>query len=389
MVTSRDVARLAGVSQSTVSYVMSGRRSISPDTRRRVEAAIDELAFQPNAGARALKSQRTKVIGLIVPFGPSVDTAGLLPFIESIANCAREEDHDVLLVTRDEGSAGLTRLAARSLCDGIVLMDIEARDARIPVAAGLAVPVILIGLPEDPAGLPCVDLDFELAGRMAVDDLAAGGHDRVALIGHPPEQVARDLNFIRRFQRGAQAAAAAHGLPYEVVDQPGRGHAGAAEAVDRALAGGEAGWHSPPPGTAGSKASGGKRTSSGPAGSKPAGGNRAGARRGDAPSGPGQRAGERLGIVVPSTEAVQSILHALAERGVQPGRDVSVIGLVTDVLAETLHPPVTNVSLEPRDVSRRAMQALFGLLDRDHPRAAAPVELVAPRLTRRNTTLPT
>jgi len=337
VVTSRDVARLAGVSQSTVSYVMSGRRSISPDTRRRVEAAIDELAFQPNAGARALKSQRTKVIGLIVPFGPSVDTAGLLPFIESIANCAREEDHDVLLVTRDEGSAGLTRLAARSLCDGIVLMDIEARDARIPVAAGLAVPVILIGLPEDPAGLPCVDLDFELAGRMAVDDLAAGGHDRVALIGHPPEQVARDLNFIRRFQRGAQAAAAAHGLPYEVVDLPGRGHAGATEAVDRAL--------------------------------------RAG--------------GGRLGIVVPNTEAVQSILHALVERGVQPGRDVSVIGLVTDVLAETLHPPVTNVSLEPRDVSRRAMQALFGLLDRDHPRAAAPVELVAPRLTRRNTTLPT
>ena len=356
MVTSRDVARLAGVSQSTVSYVMSGRRSISPDTRRRVEAAIDELAFQPNAGARALKSQRTKVIGLVVPFGPSADTAGLLPFIESIANCAREEDHDVLLVTRDEGSAGLTRLAARSLCDGIVLMDIEARDARIPVAAGLAVPVILIGLPEDPAGLPCVDLDFELAGRMAVDDLAAGGHDRVALIGHPPEQVARDLNFIRRFQRGAQAAAAAHGLPHDVVDLPGRGHAGAAEAVDRAL------------------------TGSGLAGGKPTDGNRAGTRR---------AGGGRLGIVVPNTEAVQSILHALAERGVQPGRDVSVIGLVTDVLAETLHPPVTNVSLEPRDVSRRAMQALFGLLDRDHPRAAAPVELVAPRLTKRNTTLPT
>jgi len=336
VVTSRDVARLAGVSQSTVSYVMSGRRSISPETRRRVEAAIAELAFQPNAGARALKSQRTKVIGLVVPFGPSVDTAGLLPFIETIANCAREEEYDVLLVTRDEGSAGLTRLAARSLCDAIVLMDIETSDARIPVAADLAVPVILIGLPADPAGLPCVDLDFELAGRMAVDDFAAGGHDRVALIGHPPELVARDLNFIRRFQRGAHDAAAAHGLAYDVVEPRERGRAGAGEAVDRALAGGS----------------------------------------------------ERLGIVVPNTEAVQLVLHALAERGVRPGRDVSVTALVTDVLAETLQPPVTNVSLEPRDVSRRAMQALFRLLDRDHPRAAAPVELVTPRLTRRNTTLP-
>jgi DNA-binding LacI/PurR family transcriptional regulator len=326
VVTSRDVARLAGVSQSTVSYVMSGRRSISPETRRRVEAAIEELAFQPNAGARALKSQRTKVIGLVVPFGPSVDTAGLLPFIETIANIAREEDHDVLLVTRDEGSAGLTRLAARSLCDAIVLMDIEARDARIPVAAALAVPVILIGLPEDPAGLPCVDLDFELGGRMAVDDLAAGGHDRVVLIGHPPEMVARDLNFIRRFQRGAEAAAAAHGLPYHVVELPARGRAGAADAVDRALKDG----------------------------------------------------GDRLGIVVPNTEAVQPALHALIERGVRPGRDVSVTGVLTDVLAETITPAV----------SRRAMQTLFRLLDRDHPRPASPVELVTPRLTRRNTTLP-
>jgi DNA-binding LacI/PurR family transcriptional regulator len=47
MVTSRDVARLAGVSQSTVSYVMSGRRSISPETRRRVEAAIEDSRSSP------------------------------------------------------------------------------------------------------------------------------------------------------------------------------------------------------------------------------------------------------------------------------------------------------------------------------------------------------
>jgi len=366
MVTSRDVARLAGVSQSTVSYVMSGRRSISPETRRRVEAAIEELAFQPNAGARALKSQRTKVIGLVVPFAPSVDTAGLLPFIETIANIAREEDHDVLLVTRDEGSAGLTRLAARSLCDAIVLMDIEARDARIPVAAGLAVPVILIGLPADPAGLPCVDMDFELAGRMAVDDLAAGGHDRVAVIGHPPELVARDLNFIRRFQTGAQAAATEHGLAYDVIELPARGLAGATKAVDEVLAGVGA-----RPGKGGSSSAKTSRRQSGT-------GN---GRKRSAPGG-------RLGIVVPNTEIVQPVLQVLIERGVQPGRDVSVTGLLTDTLAETVNPPVTNVSLEPRDVSRRAMQTLFRLLDRDQPRPAPAVELVTPRLTRRTTTLP-
>ena len=364
MVTSRDVARLAGVAQSTVSYVMSGRRSISAETRRRVESAIEELAFQPNAGARALKSQRTQVIGLMVPFGPGADTSGLLPFIETIATCAREQDHDILLVTRDEGSAGLTRLAARSLCDAIVLMDIETHDARIPVAAGLAVPVILIGLPAEPRGLPCIDLDFEQAGRLAVDHLAATGHDRIVLIGHPRETVAREVNFVGRFRRGAIAAADAHGLPYTIVDQPERGPAGVAAAVDRALASGlaeEPGRGSSGPGALGPGASG----------------------RGRGVLGRGA-----LGLVVHDTEAVQPVLHRLTALGRRAGRDLSVVGLCPDALAAGTTPPVTNVSLEPRDVSRRAMRTLFGLLDRDHPVAAAPVELVAARLTRRQTTMP-
>ena len=65
MATSRDVAALAGVSQSTVSYVMSGTRSISPQTRKRVEAAMTELGYHPTANARALASNRANVIGLI------------------------------------------------------------------------------------------------------------------------------------------------------------------------------------------------------------------------------------------------------------------------------------------------------------------------------------
>jgi DNA-binding LacI/PurR family transcriptional regulator len=241
MVTSRDVARVAGVSQSTVSYVMSGRRSISAATRRRVEAAIEELTYHPNAGARALASQRTQVIGLVVPFTPGADTTGLLPFIETIASCARAADHDVLLVTADEGSAGLKRLAGRSLCDAIVMMDIETDDARIPVAATLSVPVILIGVPGDNAGLHCVDLDFPLAGRMAVEELAALGHRRVVLVGHPAEVVERGVNFVGRFQRGAADAASAHGVALEVVAPVAPGRDGAEAAVEQALAVGAAG----------------------------------------------------------------------------------------------------------------------------------------------------
>jgi DNA-binding LacI/PurR family transcriptional regulator len=333
--TSRDVARVAGVSQSTVSYVMSGRRSISAETRKRVLDAIEQLTYQPNAGARALASQRTQVVGLVVPFGPTADTAGLLPFIETIASCARAEDHDVLLVTADEGAAGLVRLAGRALCDAIVLMGIGADDARIPVAATLSVPVILIGVPDDSAGLHCVDVDFELAGALAVDELAGLGHERVVLIGHPAEVIERDINFVRRFQRGAEAAAGRHGVGYSVVAPVPPDTAGAREAVERALEG-----------------------------------------------------GGRPGIVVPNSQAVGPVLHALIERRLVPGRDISLIGLCTDAAAEATTPAVTNVSLEPRDVSRRAMEILFHLLDRGGDAPAQLVELIPPRLTRRDTTLP-
>ncbi len=340
--TSKDVARLAGGSQSTVSYVMNGNRPISEATRKRVFDAIDALTYQPNAGARALASQRTRVVGLMVvpAHGPGLDgvpDAGALPFIETIASSAREHDHDVLLVTADEGSAGLRRLAERSLCDAIVLMDIATRDERVPVAASLSVPVILIGVPEDPAGLSCVDLDHKLAARMAVDELAQTGHDRLVFMGYPAAVVERDVNYVRRFLDAACETADGYGLPYELISPIEPRRDSAQTAVDRALAGGTEG---------------------------------------------------RLGIVVPNSSALQLILNALQVRGVVPGRDLSLVALCTDVVAEQAEPPLTNLSIEPRDVSLRAMETLFRLLEPSLAGAPPAVDLLPPRLTRRDSVLP-
>ena len=65
MVTLADVARHARVAQSTVHYVLSGKRPISEDTRRRVEQAIEELGYHPHAGARALATRRSSVLALV------------------------------------------------------------------------------------------------------------------------------------------------------------------------------------------------------------------------------------------------------------------------------------------------------------------------------------
>ena len=334
--TSKDVARLAGVSQSTVSYVMSGKRPISEATRRKVLAAIDGLTYQPNAGARALASRRTSVVGLVIPFHPSVDAVAQLPFIQTIAAVAREYEHDVLLVTSDEGSAGLERIAGRSLCDAIVLMDIEALDERVPIAASLPMPVVLIGVPADPAGLYCVDLDFAAAARI-VDELAdrgprqPGGHRLPGGDAGPRPQLRPPLR-----GRAPRTRGRARPADDEFIEPVEPGRAAADAAVQRALAG---------------------------------------------------RDDRRLGLVVANAPARQHVLHALQDSTWSPGRDVSVMALCADAAAEGMEPPVTNVSPEPRDVSRRAMETLFWLLEPTPGPPPPPIDLLMPRLRRRGTVM--
>ena len=335
--TSKDVARIAGVSQSTVSYVMTGKRPISGRTRQRVLDAMAELTYEPNAGARALAGRRTQVVGLVVPFGDAGAVTGLLPFIETIASSARANDHEVLLVTADEGSAGLKRLAGRALCDAIIMMDIREQDDRVPVAAALGVPVVCVGVPDDPAGLYCVDLDFESAARMAVDELADTAHDEILVVGYPAAMIDRQFNFVGRVMRSVRERAAARGIPLTVLQPSELGRDGAAAAADAIQA---------------------------------------------------RRSGRRLGVFVPLSQTIGALLHALRARDVVPGHDVSLVGLSTDRQAEEGEPPYTNVSEEPRDVSRRAMETLFWLLD-PTPGVGRPlIDLVVPRLTRRGTVMP-
>ena len=331
--TSKDVARAAGVSQSTVSYVMSGKRPVSRETRERVMAAMEQLTYQPNAGARALAGRRTNVIGLVVPF--TTNPVGVLPFIETIASTARSHDHEVLLVTSDEGSAGLRRLAGRALCDAIVMMDVLADDERVPVAASLGIPVVLIGLPDDPAGLRCIDLDFALGARMAVEELAKTGHDRITVIGYADQMNKRGQNFVPRFLDAAQKAARRLKVPLEILAPVEPGRAGGVTVVDQLLA---------------------------------------------------RPVSDRHGVIVAWDQVIRPVLQAFSARHVIPGRDISVIGLCTDADAE--ESDLTNVSEEPRDVSRRAMETLFWLLEPTPGVPPPPISLVRPRLTRRSTVMP-
>lgn len=210
----QDVAKKAGVSQSTVSYVLSGRRPISDATRAKVLHAIEELNYQPHAGARALASSRTQVLGLVSPLRPGVDVNVIMQFAAGIATRARHYDHDVLLVTERDAS-GIESMSRRSMVDGFIVMDVESRDTRIETLMALRQPSVLIGLPEDPGSLSCIDFDFDAAGAMAIRQLATNGHQRTAVISSPPEVHTRGTSYAVRLAAGVEREAQRRGISVE------------------------------------------------------------------------------------------------------------------------------------------------------------------------------
>lgn len=229
MVTIADVARSAGVSISTVSYVLSGKRTISEETKIRVERAVEELEYRPHASARSLASRSTNVIGLQAPLRSGVDVHVIMEIVAGIVREARSRQYDILLLTSDDAE-GLQRATGASMVDALLLMDVESEDPRIATLSRLGTPSVLVGLPAGAEGLTCVDFDFEAAGRAAAERLIALGHRRVALLGSPREVLERHTSFAERLSRGFLAACAEHGIPASVHPCPTTHEA--VEAVD-------------------------------------------------------------------------------------------------------------------------------------------------------------
>lgn len=331
--TSRDVATRAGVAQSTVSAVLSGKRAVAAATKARVEAAMLDLGYEPNAGARTLRTSRTNVVALVVHLEAGVDAAETVPYIDTIIEEARHQDYDVVLSTTREGPEGIVRLARRSICDAFILMDITPGDERVAAVATLGKPVVLIGRPDDARGVDVVDFDTRRAAEMLVDELAASGHAHVVVLGEVEGQ--ERLRFVTEFQEGARDRAAAQGLGLTVVDRASRTWEAVRDVGDELLA----------------------------------------------------HRDDRLGIIARTQRDMDWIVRLLQMRGLVPGRDVSLVCMCPDEAAQVHPRPVTNVSPRPRELSQLAMRLLFARLDGDS--SPARLELVEPDgVVRRATTTP-
>ncbi len=214
--TSRDVAESAGVSRTTVSFVLNDvpNVQIPEDTRRRVWEAARQLGYYPDASARSLARQRSGNVGIVLC--RSADRAFgdvfLMEVLTGIYDAVHARDYHILLeavedITAPNAYIGLVR--SRRV-DGLIVSGPRTDDQQLRYLEAEGFPVVLLGqLPE--SDLCQIDVDHQRAARTAVDYLLYRGHRRIAFIGQSPPIYAVTQARLRGYADALSAA----DVPYE------------------------------------------------------------------------------------------------------------------------------------------------------------------------------
>lgn len=204
-----DVARAAQVGATTVSRVLNGGNRLDPKTLKRVQAAMRKLKYHPNQAARALKSDCTRIITVVVP---SIAD----PFFASVAREAqkmgRANDYAMLLLSVDDDpnfrSNGLV-LFQRHRVDGLLLVPPSGfSESFLDGLRALDMPVVCIDQPVEGGEFSSVLCDNLSAAERATSHLIEHGRKRILCFGGDP-----DLYSIQQRVRGYEAAVARAGLP--------------------------------------------------------------------------------------------------------------------------------------------------------------------------------
>lgn len=181
-VTMRDVARLAGVSVATVSFVINGSKPVLDETRERVERAMAEAGYRRNVIARALASKRTRVVGLLYPTAQRAVQGSAFQFFTSAAAEAQAQGYTLVVSPTVGSDSELSELTGAGLIEGLVVMEVHAEDSRVRFLQAQGVPFALVGRTADVTGIAYVDIDFDATVADALARLTALGHRDVLLL---------------------------------------------------------------------------------------------------------------------------------------------------------------------------------------------------------------
>jgi DNA-binding LacI/PurR family transcriptional regulator len=198
----RDVAAAAGLSITTVSWALNGKGEVAPDTRERVQRIARELGYQPNEVARALRTGRTRILGIAVAHrdsGPWEQT--YLPYYRSVVAGAAIE-----AVEHGHAIAAIPVSPTRGLevqvpCDGLIVIDPVRDDPILAACRRRGIPVVTDGRPLDEGfeDVPVVENDITAGMGSVLDHLRAAGAERPALLtGAEPDAYTLDTERLFR-----------------------------------------------------------------------------------------------------------------------------------------------------------------------------------------------
>lgn len=183
MIKIRDIANRAGASIATVSRVVNGSGYVSADMRARIEAAVAELGYRPNAGARMMRSGSSRMVGVLLPaldvhfFGILAHTVEQALFARGyqamICSTAESPDHE---------AAYIAAMLAQQV-DGVILAAVTSDGAAVARLSAARVPIVAVdrALP----GTPAVAADHHAGGRMLARHLLDLGHRAIGVVGAP------------------------------------------------------------------------------------------------------------------------------------------------------------------------------------------------------------
>jgi len=205
-----DIARLSGVSRSTVSRVINNQEYVSPKTREKVLEVIRKHGYQPNLAARALVSQRSKVIGILIPHDVSdLFTDPFFPtLLEGITLTSNQMGYGVTLwltTTKTDHPNFYASAFNNSLIDGLVIASATFTDSFLGWLRQFPKPFAFVGAaPESMMDTIYVDIDNIGGGERAVNHLLEQGCQRIGMIEGRSEQVAsiaRTKGYIRALEK--------------------------------------------------------------------------------------------------------------------------------------------------------------------------------------------
>jgi LacI family transcriptional regulator len=234
--TSRSIAALAGVSQTTVSRVLAGHPHVSEATRRRVERVLEETGYTPNAAARTMRTRRTGVVGVVVgrvtnPFYPQL--------IEALHReiTARRLQMSVWISegdAEDGGELAVLDAVRRSALDGLVYTTVTSDSPSLRAAVERGAPIVLLNRTIPELRADTVASDNHRGAEAVARYFLAHGHRRLGLVSGP-------ANVSTTYEREAGFRAGAADPAWSDVDvhvvHGDFTHAGGADALATMLAG--------------------------------------------------------------------------------------------------------------------------------------------------------